>query len=174
MTPVESSHIAAVGLIEPDGVLLVRYRDGTLYARAGWTAAHYAALLAAPCKGSFLRNTSGASVLIYGKEGAQSTARAEWPATDNGPLNVIDEDADKCCRAGLAPFLFQNTPTTSWTCGTCGTEFVREVFPDLTRYWRIHPSWASAHFANFLTAPAADLEKWREWRMARGSSGGDR
>jgi hypothetical protein len=144
LTPVNSSHIAAVGLVEPDGVLLVRYRDGSLYARPGWTAGSFAALLAAPSKGKFLASTTGGSIRLGGrKEGAESSVRAERaaPLTEAkpGPLNLVDEDADKCCRAGLAPFAAQNAPITSWECGECGTEFVREVFPDLTRYWRIRP-----------------------------------
>jgi len=35
LTPVESSHIAAIGYLEAERVLLVRYKDGSLYAIAG-------------------------------------------------------------------------------------------------------------------------------------------
>ena len=33
LTPVESSHIAAIGYLETERVLLVRYKDGSLYAK---------------------------------------------------------------------------------------------------------------------------------------------
>jgi hypothetical protein len=141
LTPVESSHIAAVGLVEPDGVLLVRYRDGSLYARLGWTAGHYAALLAAPSKGKFIAATSGGSIRILGKEDTVSIkARASASNSlqqrgETAPLSLIDEDADKCCRAALSA----GPDVREFDCPECGTRFVREVFPDLTRHWRILP-----------------------------------
>lgn len=59
LTPVESSNIAAIGYLEDEQVLLVRYRDGALYAYCGWTAEQYAALLAAESKGKFLAAFDG-------------------------------------------------------------------------------------------------------------------
>ena len=64
LTPVESSHIEAVGYLESDRVLLVRYKDGSLYARPGWSLEHFVRLVGSTSKGKFLRATEGASVLI--------------------------------------------------------------------------------------------------------------
>jgi hypothetical protein len=146
LTPVESSHIAAVGLVEPDGVLLVRYRDGSLYARPGWTAGSFADLLAAPSVGKRLAATIGGSIRILGKEdtvSSQSRANAQNPLQQRGetaPLNLIDEDADECCRQAFAAMGCAGAPLESpiW-CAQCGTVFVAETFPDRTRYWRIRP-----------------------------------
>lgn len=146
LTPVESSHIAAVGLVEPDGVLLVRYRDGSLYARLGWTAGSFAALLAAPSVGKRLASTTGGSIRLLGgrKEEAENIVRAERAAplaedTKPGPLNLIDGDAYRCCRKGLTERLKRDSETP-WTCAECGADFVPEAFPDRTRYWRIRPA----------------------------------
>ena len=153
LTPVTSSHVAAVGLIEPDGVLLVRYRDGSLYARPGWTAGHFAALLAAPSKGAFLRATTGGSVRILGKEdtvsgnarapiavkpckntGVDTAAQAETPSAPvPKPLNLIDEDAAPCCRKA---FYRAGELTSPFTCAECGTQFYVELIAG-ERYWRI-------------------------------------
>lgn len=59
LTPVESSNISAVGYLEDEQVLLVRYRDGALYAYSRWTAELYAAFLAAESKGKFLAAFGG-------------------------------------------------------------------------------------------------------------------
>ena len=64
LTPVQSSHIAAIGYLESDGVLLVRYRDGSLYARPGLNAVAYENLMRAPSKGGALAAWVGPSILI--------------------------------------------------------------------------------------------------------------
>jgi hypothetical protein len=161
-----------VGLIEPDGVLLVLYRDGSLYARTGWTAGHFAALLAAPSKGAFLRATTGGSVRILGAEntepccwptggpvrvlgkedtvsgnarapiavkpckntGVDTAAQAETPSAPvPKPLNLIDADADPCCRKA---FYRASELTSPFTCAECGTQFYVELIAG-ERYWRI-------------------------------------
>ena len=148
LTNVASSHIAAIGYLESDRVLLVRYKDGALYARLGWSPEHYAAMHAAASKGKFLNATPGASILIMkggNAEDSQST-RAALPlavADQSGPLNMIDEDADKCCRKSLAASLEKFPNATIMACGDCGQEFkVSPHFPQLypIRYWQISPS----------------------------------
>jgi hypothetical protein len=64
LTPVESSHIAAIGYLESDGVVLVRYRDGSLHARPGWNSVAYENLMRASSKGKALAACAGPSILI--------------------------------------------------------------------------------------------------------------
>jgi hypothetical protein len=54
LTPVESSHIAAIGYLEDERVLLVRYKDGSFYGYPGCYPEQFAAFLAAKSKGSWL------------------------------------------------------------------------------------------------------------------------
>jgi len=63
------------------------------------------------------------------------------------PLNVLDPDADKCCRKSLARHFNRDERIggESWpesvTCQDCGTRFVRtKVGP--TQFWRIAPEFA--------------------------------
>ena len=140
LTAVESSHVAAVGYLAAQSVLLVLYRDGALYAKPGWSAGHYAGLLAAPSKGKFLRQTIGPSILISRKEDAktqESESRAKAGAEEQtapGPLIVLDEDAGKCCQRASAGWLGNKAE-----CPKCGLSFRAETVGNL-RHWRIMPA----------------------------------
>lgn len=67
-----SSNVAMYGYLSDDKVLLVRYRDGTLYARTGIEPAIVAALNAAQSKGAFLSGLANPSVRISGAQPAQA------------------------------------------------------------------------------------------------------
>lgn len=54
LTPVESSHIAAIGYLEDECVIFLRYRDGTLYAMPGMPPRVWDALCAAESKGRYV------------------------------------------------------------------------------------------------------------------------
>lgn len=158
LTPVESSHIAAVGYLEDERVLLVRYRDGALYARLGVSASDYEGFMCSS-KGVWLSRRTELPYILISKgvmpnEPERSTAelsatlpvRADVAApADNAPpsagvLNVIDEDADKCCvrrfnkRDNVGGFEGREI----WACLECGTEFHSEMVGP-NRYWRIVP-----------------------------------
>ena len=145
LTPVESSHIAAIGYLEAERVLLVRYKGGALYARPGWSAEGYANLCAAPSKGKFMRACEGTPAILITKGGnaedSQSTRAAPPLAAveQSGPLNVIDEDADACCRRSLSKSLARFPGATIASCGDCGQEFVPEMIGQF-RYWRCKPA----------------------------------
>lgn len=67
LIPVESSHIAAIGYLDEQSVLLVLYKDGALYARPGWSMTDYIDLTHASSKGKFLHTRGdrlGSAVLI--------------------------------------------------------------------------------------------------------------
>lgn len=146
---VESSHVAAIGYLETDRVLLVRYRDGSLYARPNVAPEEFAALQSAPSKGRWLhtRDRKGVSPVCVRKGGqtedrSQSNERvASLAAETAGPLNVIDEDADKCCRRNAPKSqLWKRTDERSaWECPECGTRFEISALSEGMRYWRIVP-----------------------------------
>ena len=142
LTPVESSHIAAIGYLEDERVLLVRYRDGALYAMLGWTPVAYEQLYSAPSKGQMLKRFAGPRVLIskevvptdtvtrLATAGASDTA----PAT---PLNSLDEDAGKCCAKHLRSRVHPEAEERM-DCPTCGLSFRREQVGPVF-HWRITP-----------------------------------
>jgi len=105
LTAVESSHIAAVGYLETDRVLLVRYRDGALYAHTPFSLEEFLALQSAPSKGRWLYARDRRGVIpvkiTKGESGHTHTSPGHGAASTTAPLNVIDEDADPCCRKGL-------------------------------------------------------------------------
>jgi hypothetical protein len=146
LTPVESSHIAAVGYLEAERVLLVRYKDGALYAGAGWSAEEYALLMAAPSKGQFLRERLASPTVMIVKGGnaedSQSTRAAPPLAAERvpAPLNVMDEDADKCCRRAFGHISNNSVPYQGdvFVCPDCGQKFVAEMVGP-NRYWRCKP-----------------------------------
>jgi len=178
LQPVESSHIAAIGYLEADRVLLVRYKDGALYAQAQFEAHEWAALQSAPSKGSWLyaRDRKGLSPIRITqggnagnpsepeRHGAQQGAPlsyADWckqfpgvtekelqycwdrkliPNLPRTPLNVIDEDADPCCRK-----TFQAAEKSGIDgrhpieCFECGTQLVPQKI-GVNVYWHIKPN----------------------------------
>ena len=144
LDPVESSHIAAVGYLEAERVLLVRYKDGSLYAGLGWTPVLYENLMRAPSKGKALKAFAGPWILITkggNAEDSQSTRAAPPLAVmdQSGPLNVIDEDASPCCRSKFAEMVacgINQTPAAE--CVYCGTRFLPEKIGECI-YWRIIP-----------------------------------
>ena len=136
LTPVESSHIAAIGYLEADRVLLVRYKDGAFYAWRDFTADMWAALQGAPSKGAWLaRQRDGILISKGGNAGNPSTPERHG-AEQTAPLNVIDEDADKCCRKNFLRFATNVSDMPKVTCDTCGTEMYPEMI-GATRFWRI-------------------------------------
>ena len=52
-------------------------------------------------------------------------------------LNVIDDDADKCCRHGLIAFFPKSIDTDQWICADCGQAFRLQLVSGSIRYWRI-------------------------------------
>ena len=142
LTPVESSHIAAIGYLEKERVLLVRYKDGALYAFTGWSSSGFQGLMEAQSIGRSLKlSCPGPGVLITkgGAEDSQSTERSAPLAAENaGPLNVIDEDAGLCCKISLAAtFGKKYCASKPQYCQTCSTQFLAEMV-GAVRYWRIH------------------------------------
>lgn len=61
--------------------------------------------------------------------------------SDSGPLNVIDEDADKCCRrnAPKSQLWKRTDERAAWECPECGTRFEIAAVSEGMRYWRIVP-----------------------------------
>lgn len=155
LTAVESSHIAAVGYLEAERVLLVRYKDGTLYAFPGWDNNRYAGLVRAESKGRFLTWCKGSGILItkgvMPTEAGTSAVRGtvaepgDNAAPSPGSLNMIDEDADKCCRKNAPHSQLWNRvdAPASWECPDCGTRFnIVVLSAGGARYWRIVPAFA--------------------------------
>ena len=150
LTPVESSHIAAIGYLEADRVLLVRYKDGGLYSFVGVTPAAHEALMQSPSHGAFLHQWRDIGTLITkgvmpteptGSRGVPVAEPGGNEAPSPGPLNVIDENAGKCCRKifdGAALRGGENWSSAAGivTCGTCGAEFRREMVGPVA-HWRI-------------------------------------
>ena len=143
LIPVESSHIAAIGYLEAEHVLLVRFLDGSLYARPKVEPHEWRELEAAPSKGAWLKRWADL-IRISRKEDAdglvaehigQQYAGSTGPATTEiaGPLNVIDEDAGKCCRRMFADL---KPNGQQLVCACCGTEFRAEMV-GIVRHWRI-------------------------------------
>ena len=144
LTPVESSHIAAIGYLEADRVLLVRFKAGPLYAWPDIPSDSWATLLAAKSKGKCLPEIVSNRGICISKGGiAVDPKQPEQREPDQapGPLEVIDENAGKCCRkifVGAALRGGENWSSAAGivTCGTCGTEFRREMVGPVA-HWRI-------------------------------------
>ena len=137
LTPVESSHIAAIGYLEADRVLLVRYKDGALYAWRDFTADMWAALQGAPSKGAWLAGQRDGILISKGGNAGNPSTPERHGAEQTAPLNVIDEDADRCCRAAMSYNFGQHQNSdVPWECSVCGTQFYPEMVC-CTRYWRI-------------------------------------
>lgn len=139
LTAVESSHVAAIGYLETERVLLVRYKDGSLYAWQDIGPTEWR-ILTTPGQsvGTWLaglrRKHNG--VLITKGGGSESDQRT-GPASSGaaGPLNVIDENADKCCRKMFAKLYTDEGPRPC-TCPDCGTMFNPQMVGPV-RHWRI-------------------------------------
>ena len=147
LTPVDSSHIAAIGYLEDVRVLLVRYKDGGVYARPEFPPEMWESLLAAPSKGQYLNQAWAGPrlpAILITKGGGPESDQRTGPASSGaaGPLNVIDEDADKCCRRQLTSF-FGGPPSNAehFECSACGTNF-KLVMVGPSRHWRIVPLFA--------------------------------
>jgi hypothetical protein len=148
LTPVDSSHIAAIGYLEEERVLLVRYKDGSLYAHPSVTAAEWCILSVSETKGHTLPRLGLCTAILITKGGnaedSQSKPERAAPLAVEtpGPLNVIDEDADKCCRRQLTSF-FGGAPSNAehFECSACGTNF-KPVMVGPSRHWRIVPLFA--------------------------------
>lgn len=149
LTPVESSHIAAIGYLEDERVLLVRYKDGSLYAQIGWDSEAYGQLVASTQSvGRFLEACKNPAVLIWkgvmrtdGKpECDPETAPAGNEAPPAGALNVIDEDASKCCRKAFA-LVGVGGSLSDLACPECNTSFRRHMVGSVA-HWRIVPLFA--------------------------------
>jgi hypothetical protein len=162
LTPVESSRVAAVGYLEADQVLIVRFIDGALYAFPGVAVAQYADLMEVASKGRWIAKLRGQEVRIrkgvmppdirstdrLSGKSDQFTASVARPGGDAvaspGPLNVIDQDANKCCRKAFERASRSETVMEclfgggrTW-CEECGTQFSPEMV-GANRYWRIVP-----------------------------------
>jgi len=158
LTPVESSHIAAIGYLEDERVLLVRYKDGALYARTGvpveswydfegsvskggWLNHHreYSAILIS--KGAAVDSQSTRAVLAYGPQNDQASHMADAQRVPPaGPLNVIDEDASACCRKHFEKAITSNADMEI-TCTECGTVFRQRMVGGI-KHWAIFPLFA--------------------------------
>jgi hypothetical protein len=149
LTAVESSHIEAIGYLKADRVLLVRFKTGALYARPCVDPHEYLELERAPSKGVWLKRYADL-IRISRKEDAQnntqSTERVVQIPEARGPLNVIQEDAEKCCRQKLAMALNSQLPNEQahlgrWECPVCGTEFCPHMSGPV-RHWQSVPAFA--------------------------------
>ena len=146
--PVESSHIAAIGYLEEERVLLVRFKDGSLYGRPKVEPHEWDELSKAHSKGVWLkryadmirisdfvghgsrREKEAANLVPEPGRGPESSGEA------TGPLNVLDPDADKCCVKSFAGAVLT---LPSFSCPSCGTEFRAEMVGPV-RSWRIKPA----------------------------------
>jgi hypothetical protein len=174
LTPVESSHIAAIGYLEAERVLLVRYKDGALWAWGGVQPPNWESLQIAASKGRWMatwaRVTAMPGIMI--SKGVMPTERpndadpvsvaepggnaAPSPGPLNeqrahmqdaervpGPLNVMDEDADACCRKAFGHISNNSVPYQGdvFVCPDCGQRFrAHTVGP--SRLWRCVPEFA--------------------------------
>ena len=94
LTPVKSSHIAAVEYLARDEIMLIRYHDGALYTRLGVTPPQYVAFMAAASKGGFVNAMPNRALLISKrKEGADIGADQSGRGVDGqaAPLNFQEE-----------------------------------------------------------------------------------
>ena len=143
LTPIDGSNVAAVGYLVVDRVLLVRYKDGGLYARAGVSPAEFEALMAAHSKGAWLFADQHPAVRI-GSSPGMSAPECEKAVTSHfAPSNeaakgevlqTLDENASACCRRAFVckwPKLFGQA-----ACPICGMEFMPEMVGPV-RHWKI-------------------------------------
>lgn len=138
LTPVDSSNVAAIGYLDDERILLVRYRDGSLYAQPQVLPSEYAELLAAPSKGRWMAcHEQRANAVLIARGSPSPVYHPPAVATpDAAPLNVIDEDADKCCRRQLSSYLGGEHKTEPFECSACGTQLYPERI-GANVYWRI-------------------------------------
>ena len=156
LTPVESSHIAAIGYLEAERVLLVRFKDSAV---AAWPNIHpfaFGHLDRATSKGIALREITDDRAGIPITKGVMPTdagpSATELPvnepggneAPSPGPLNVIDEDAGECCRTDISAALETDAIKkyvggdggAGLKCRKCETEFRAEMVGSI-RHWLI-------------------------------------
>ena len=136
MIDVASSNVAAIGYDPDTATLAVRYRDGALYTAQNVSEATWAALQSAPSKGKFLATLREKMTRVQ-KEGAGESSTQPEQRADlaDGPLNVLDEDAGKCCHRSMATI---GNADVTWTCPTCGLLFRPEMIGPV-RHWSIVP-----------------------------------
>src|ERR1019366_2291829 len=109
LTPVKSSHIAAVEYLARDEIMLIRYPDGALSTRLGVTPPQNAAFMAAPSKGQFVNAMPNRALLI--SKGTQGhghaqTAESAVPASTGGqepPVRTFHEEMKQAKGAKLPP-----------------------------------------------------------------------
>lgn len=162
LTPVKSSHVATIDYVASHRLLLVSYKDGSLYAWPDIGANEWGILQAQPSKGKWVNELrllrAGIKIANRGdgnggdplNTGGESRAATQSSANDfpvehsasgaggdvsSAPLNVIDENASKCCRRGIKEAFGAKT---MWSCSDCGTDFRAEAV-GITQYWRIVP-----------------------------------
>ena len=148
LTPCKSSHIAGAEYLSGDRVMLIRYHDGALYARLDVAPGQYVGFMAAASKGKFVNAMLNRAILISKrKEGAEIEEVTERGAAEGqaaAPLNVLDGEADPCCRQkikqafaswGVGSIRFGS----AWECPACGTCFMPEMVGPV-RNWRIQLS----------------------------------
>jgi hypothetical protein len=97
--------------------------------------------MAAPSKGGFVAEMPNRAILISRKEMRieEETSKPERGAAEgqaSAPLNVLDEEADPCCRRALQEM--GDKRLAPWDCQTCWLHFVAEMIGPL-RNWRIKP-----------------------------------
>lgn len=143
LTPVKSSHIAAIGYLEAERILLVKPANHDR---------------AAQHPGKLLRDVVRPQDWILIQKGVMPTEPARdaipvvWPAgndvTPAGPLNVLDEEISGCCRRSLLKALetdaikrYIETGGRSLQCTECKQEYQgQEVGPMI--HWRFRPAYA--------------------------------
>ena len=101
LTPCKSSHISSIGYLEAEHVLLVRYKDGSLYARSEVPPTAYADLMCSPSKGGWLNHhREFAAILISRKEDATQSSqfRAEGAQLTLTPVRNLGKEAMRADR----------------------------------------------------------------------------
>lgn len=147
LTPVESSHIAAIGYLEDERVLLVRYKDGGLYGYAGVSSGDWDKISASDNPGKLLKDATRPQDYVLISKGpnhnwTRPTPAQTAPPVDAGALNVIDGDASKCCRRDLAFHEAHGiNQQAGMECSECGTNFRPEMVAGIC-HWRIVPLFA--------------------------------
>lgn len=138
MTNVQSSNVDSVGYLEAERVLLIRYKDGSLYARVDVQPETMQAFESATSKGRFLAQLTNPAVKIAVVNPAQgATPKAETQSAEQGanaPLQTYQDD--QCCARGLVSFLLtpQSGSAQLWTCRKCGQEWSAHRHGDV-RHW---------------------------------------
>ncbi len=127
--PVESSNIARIGYA--DGMLRVEFQGGAIYDYRA-TAEEYAALMASPSKGRWVKENLG-----FRRAVRQEATTAKTPdiiSPESRTLHFFEQD--DCCapRLTTAAEAGRLDRAESWTCPKCGCEYKASMVDGVKRW----------------------------------------